>query len=378
MSSPDNNHEPSPEVQSTNKDSNSTPDPDVILIDNDAATDSKMVVEGGSGKERSEVWNHYTKKTLDDVLKAVCKYCSKQLKGDSGSDHPQLAAYNFNQEVAKTEIAKMIVMHEYPLCIVDQIGFKRYSAVLQPLFKVPSRNTIKSEIFHIYEYEKAKTSSLLESISSRIAITTDLWTANNQKKGYMAVTAHFIDGSWMLQSRIMRFIYVPCPHTKDVLCEYLLKCLMDWNVDTKISSLTVDNCSTNDAMIEILLDKMDSASLIQGGSLFHMRCSAHILNLIVKDGLDVIKSGVEKIRDSVVYWTATPKKEEKFEETARQLRIASTKKLGLDCATRWNSTYLMLERALIYKDVFNRLGQRESNYKTLPSREDWDFTLDVC
>nr|XP_017217150.1 PREDICTED: uncharacterized protein LOC108194712 [Daucus carota subsp. sativus] len=136
MSSPDNNHEPSPEVQSTDKDSNSTPDPDVILIDNDAATDSKMVVEGGSGKERSEVWNHYTKKTLDDVLKAVCKYCSKQLKGDSGSDHPQLAAYNFNQEAAKTELAKMIDMHEYPLCIVDQVGFKRYSAVLQPLFKV--------------------------------------------------------------------------------------------------------------------------------------------------------------------------------------------------------------------------------------------------
>ncbi|CAN0829086.1 hypothetical protein LINGRAHAP2_LOCUS1044 [Linum grandiflorum] len=31
-----------------------------------------------------------------------------------------------------------------------------------------------------------------------------------------------------------------------------------------------------------------------------MRCSAHVLNLIVKDELDIIKCGIEKIRDSFV------------------------------------------------------------------------------
>ncbi|KAF7142253.1 hypothetical protein RHSIM_Rhsim05G0141200 [Rhododendron simsii] len=57
----------------------------------------------------------------------------------------------------------------------------------------------------------------------------------------------------------------------------------------RISSITVDNCSTNDAMIDLLWDKLDSTSLMLGGDLFHMRCCAHILNLVVKDGLDVIK-----------------------------------------------------------------------------------------
>lgn len=139
---------------------------------------------------------------------------------------------------------------------------------------------------------------------------------------------------------------MPCPHTKDVLCETLLSCLMDWNLDRKISSITVDNCSTNDAMIDSLLQKLDTDSLLLGGDLFHMRCCAHILNLIVKDGLNVIKEGVEKIRESVAYWTATPKREEKFEESARQLRVPSTRKLGLDCVTRWNSTYLMLSTTI--------------------------------
>lgn len=112
-------------------------------------------------------------------------------------------------------------------------------------------------------------------------------------------------------------------------------------------------------MITMLMDKLRNTSLLLGGSLFHMRRCAHILNLIVKDGLDVIRVGVEKIRESVAYWTATPKRQENFEETVNQLRIPYTKKLGLDCATRWNSTYLMLQTALLYKDVFSWLKIRE-------------------
>ena len=134
---------------------------------------------------------------------------------------------------------------------------------------------------------------------------------------------------------------------------------MDWNIDKKISTVTVDNCSTNDAMITMLMDILSNTSLLLGGSLFHMHCYAYILNLIVKDGLDVIRVGVEKIRESVAYWTATPKRQEKFEKIVNQLRNPQTKKLGLDCASRWNSTYLMLQTALLYKDVFSRLKNRE-------------------
>ncbi|KAF7144273.1 hypothetical protein RHSIM_Rhsim05G0163900 [Rhododendron simsii] len=41
----------------------------------------------------------------------------------------------------------------------------------------------------------------------------------------------------------------------------------------------------------------------------------------LKDGLDVIKSSIEKVRDNVAYWTTTPKREEKFEDAARQLGV---------------------------------------------------------
>ncbi|KAF1864622.1 hypothetical protein Lal_00039253 [Lupinus albus] len=87
-----------------------------------------------------------------------------------------------------------------------------------------------------------------------------------------------------------------------------------------------------------------------------MRCCAHILNLVVKDGLSIFSSTIERVTDIVSFWTATPKREENFEETCEQLNIRYDKKLKLDCKTRWNSTFLMLHAAPIYRDVFQRLS----------------------
>ena len=57
-----------------------------------------------------------------------------------------------------------------------------------------------------YELERKKAIEYMASIDSRVAITTDLWTSDNQKRGYMVVTAHFIDESWTLRNIIMRYI----------------------------------------------------------------------------------------------------------------------------------------------------------------------------
>jgi hypothetical protein len=55
-----------------------------------------------------------------------------------------------------------------------------------------------------YELEKKRAIEYMAAIQSRVAITTDLWTSDNQKRGYMAITAHFIDESWALRNIIMR------------------------------------------------------------------------------------------------------------------------------------------------------------------------------
>ncbi|KAJ0078111.1 hypothetical protein Patl1_36928 [Pistacia atlantica] len=111
-----------------------------------------------------------------------------------------LTSQNFDQESVRKDLAMMIVLHEYPLSRVHHYGFRRFCNNIQPLFKVVSINTIKKDIFRIYDVEKKKTMKLLNKNWSSIAITSNLWTTNNQNKGYMTITTHFIDNNWVLQS----------------------------------------------------------------------------------------------------------------------------------------------------------------------------------
>ena len=170
---------------------------------------------------------------------------------------------------------------------------------------------------------------------------------------------------------------MPTPHTGAVICDALYECLVDWLLERKISTLTLDNCSTNDSLVGLLKDKLDKNCLMSQGSYLHMRCCAHILNLIVKDGLDILEKRIERIRDSVAFWSATPKRHERFDKMCRLMNVECTRRLSLDCKTRWNSTYIMLSIAIQYKDVFDRLALRETGF-TCPETEDWVFAKEVC
>ncbi|KAH9754467.1 BED-type domain-containing protein [Citrus sinensis] len=380
----------------------------------EASRDDDGVEQSSNKKKRgmrepSYVWGHFTKVTINSELKAKCNHCQAKLvaSGHNGTSHLDrhlkksckakgvpsvldslqktlsvtrkddgpscIETREFDPIVARQKIATLVGKHELPLNFVEYEAFRDLMSYANPLVKNLSRNTLKSEIFKLYQAEKAKAMALLENNDSRVAITTDMWTASNQKKWYMVVTGHFVDKSWRLQSRILRFIYLPASHTAEFLSEAFFKCMLDWNVDRRISVVTLDNCSTNDAIVDRLMGLISVDSMLMGGNFFHMRCVTHILNLIVKDEMKVIEEWIKKIRDSVAYWTGTPKRVETFEMAARQLQVKCEKKLVLDCVTRWNSTYVMLDVAVKYKIVFSRLQQRDKHYTSLPTDEEWEM-----
>jgi hypothetical protein len=129
------------------------------------------------------------------------------LRFTSSSEQGQVSIekYVFDQDVARKALAEMVVLHEYPLSIVDHVGFRRYLSDVQPMFKMITRNTLKNGIIGIYEFEKKKALSFMQKNNARITITTDMWTTENQNKGYMTVTGHFIDQGWQLRSCILRY-----------------------------------------------------------------------------------------------------------------------------------------------------------------------------
>jgi hypothetical protein len=159
-------------------------DSEVVEIDED--DDAQIMKEdedgvapaGSKRKLTSIVWNEFSRVVVRGVVKAKCMYCFKYLSGTTSNgpkhhhDHLNICTlkkikiggkktlaqtslrfgstktenisvenYTFDQETARRELCAMIVLHEYPLSMVDHAGFRRVLSALQPLFKIGTRST---------------------------------------------------------------------------------------------------------------------------------------------------------------------------------------------------------------------------------------------
>ena len=60
-------------------------------------------------------------------------------------------------------------------------------------------------------------------------------------------------------------------------------------------SITLDNAKYNDNMQKMLANSLSVYNPLSSyDDYFHVRCSAHILNLIVQDGLNTIRDEIKK------------------------------------------------------------------------------------
>ncbi|RYQ82934.1 hypothetical protein Ahy_B10g101524 isoform A [Arachis hypogaea] len=150
--------------------------------DNNASNpEGSTPVEGDNkANVKSAYWEYF------DRLKVEAKQAQVQKLNEDG--------FVFDPSKTRKCVAEMIVLHEYPLSCVDHHGLRRAFASMQPTFKMPSRNTIRKDILKMFGDEKLKLTLQLDENDSRVAITSDMWTFN-QEKGYMVVTAHYIDSS---------------------------------------------------------------------------------------------------------------------------------------------------------------------------------------
>ncbi|XP_019179230.1 PREDICTED: zinc finger BED domain-containing protein RICESLEEPER 2-like [Ipomoea nil] len=341
-------------------------------------------------ESRSIVWEHFeqikdpeTKK----VLKGKCLYCAKEyfcetkkhgtsslrnhmascLKNPHSKDTRQslltfntlstseggteapggvLGTWVFNQDAIRRALCEMIIIDKPPFRFVEGQGFKRFILVACPRFLIPSRWTISRDIYQIFLDERL-----------------------NIKKLFRVGTQR-----WKLHKKIISFVPVSS-HKGEYIAKALESCLLEWEIKN-VFTVTVDNASSNDTAMGVFKSKLLSwGSSSVKVQYIHMRCIAHILNLVVQDGLKFADESVKRVRDAVRWVRNSPARLTKFREFSELFGVEAKSALHLDVPTRWNSTYIMLNTAIQYQVVFDAYERNDPSYSadlgSAPTFLDW-------
>jgi len=70
------------------------------------------------------------------------------------------------------------------------------------------------------------------------------------------------------------------------------------------------------------------------GDDLHVRCTAHILNSVVQDGMETIRSAVEPVRDVIKHITSSSSRLQFFNTIPPQFNLNPKRGFKLDVSTR--------------------------------------------
>lgn len=130
-------------------------------------------------------------------------------------------------------------------------------------------------------------------------------------------------------------------------------------------TIALDNVKNNDTCVTDLKKQFNKRNMmLLSGEFFHVRCFAHVINLVVRDGIEEVKTTIKRLHRSVKYVRSSSSCLQNFKKCALKESVTCKKVVCLDVKTRWNSTYLMINAAMEFEKVFDRLLEHDPFYRS--------------
>lgn len=257
-----------------------------------------------------------------------------------------------------------------PFSIVEDDYFKKFVEKLNPAYQLPSRKHVSKTLLDA-EYLSCvnQVKENLVQVDS-LCLTIDCWTSRAQE-GYLAATAHYINQEFELETSLLQCYTLTGPHTAVNLSRELNDIVNEWKLDKKIRLVVSDNAPNVQNCIKEL-------------QLKNFGCFAHTINLIAKNSLNLpdVELFLTKLRAIVSHFRRSNTAIEKLLKYQLNNNVSQPKKMIIDVATRWNSTFYMLERALLLKEALIStlaiLDSSSSSSLENLTADEWKMCKDLC
>jgi hypothetical protein len=229
------------------------------------------------------------------------------------SNTNQLGFVKYDPIKVRKLVIQYFIKEELPFRHVESSRFKELMNGIEPKFNLPCHITLQKDCMKLSEEEKLILKAFLSG--KRICFTTDTWTSV-QNLNYIVVTASCIDYDWRMHKKIIKFNLISS-HRGEKIGRILENTLIEWEIES-VFTITADNATVNDVAIDYMRRKLkDKRDTILEGEFLHMRCAAHILNLIVNEGLKVLGDCISNIRNAVKFVRSSPQRMTRFKECTK-------------------------------------------------------------
>ena len=279
-------------------------------------------------------------------------------------------------EAFKDRLIRWLVVYHISLVDVENELFHSILELCEPKIAallLYSGNTVRKWIMEAYDERKELLKrEIHQSSVSMIHISFDLWTSPNCVP-LMGVVAHYTDKSFKNRTIMLALKRLHNNHSGENMGSLMIEIIKDYDLKERLGYFITDNAGSNDTCVEhILSTLLPNFSEIERKQR-RLRCFGHILNLachsylygrdpesfkmkiVLLDSLarenEELKAWrkhgpIGKLHNIVVFIRRSPQRRETFLRLTASHEEYAKLMLIQDNSTRWNSVYMMIDRAI--------------------------------
>lgn len=321
-------------------------------------------------------------------------------EGRSSIQQPSITG--FFQKRAEEKRAKALEENLVQWVVTDDMAF---SAIESPAFQrifqdlnislpFTSRMTMARRIDSEFDVWRERLIEELEQTCQTISLSLDAWTSKNSK-AMLGVIGHWLTADFQYRERVLEFTEINGVHSGENMAEVVSSLLIELRLENKLLAITADNATNNERLLSELylnLNERVGKSLRFRGADSYIRCTAHVLNLIVSDVLSKLKAGdhtsatracdliqenkdigpqsaLARLRIMALWVARTPQRKQQWKIICRSNGLKD-KFIEYDVETRWNSTHRMLRDAIDAKQQIKKWIEHQPYFPPFTT-EDW-------
>ena len=257
--------------------------------------------------------------------------------------------------------------------------------------------TIKSHVLQLFVEGQRRISYILSCAVTDIHISCDVWTATNNLPA-LAIVAHFADEKLKRQDLLLALQGIQGQHTGENLAAMIIKVLDNFKIRNRLGYFVGDNATVNDKILRLIADALNKEGVNYNPDHRRLRCLGHVINLAVQEFLFGSKVNdyeysnestfspsdqqiqqwrkigpLGKLHNVIIHIMASPQRVQKFKSLSGGLLPIR------DNSTRWNSWYLMIDRAVskIKSAIQLYIADDESLASDTLSSDDWRLLISI-